>query len=250
MKPLILVTNDDGIHSEGLAALAEALSEVGEVTVCAPDREQSAVSHSLTLHKPLRINKIRERFYAIEGTPTDCVYLATRSLMKGDGRPALVASGINKGSNLGDDIHYSGTVSAAFEGTVLGIPSMAVSVVGRGPHHFETAAAFAAKLARRMLEEKLPGDTLLNVNVPNVAPEDVKGVEVTKMGKRHYGDSVVERTDPRGRRYYWIGGSELDAEDIENSDCNALVAGKISVTPLHLDLTNHVAMKRITGWNL
>ncbi len=250
MRPLILVTNDDGIQSEGLRALATALREVGDVTIVAPDREQSASSHSLTLHSPLRINKVEPGSYAVEGTPTDCVYVATRSLMKGDGRPALVCSGINKGSNLGDDIHYSGTVSAAFEGTVLGIPSMAVSMVGRGPYQFKTAADFAAKLARRMLEEKLPGDTLLNVNVPNVEPGKITGVAITRMGKRHYGDAVVENVDPRGRKYYWIGGAELDAEDIKGSDCNAVLETKISVTPLHLDLTNYAAIERLAGWKL
>lgn len=250
MRPLILVTNDDGIQSEGLRALATALREVGDVTIVAPDREQSASSHSLTLHRPLRINKIEPGSYSVEGTPTDCVYVATRSLMKGDGRPALVCSGINKGSNLGDDIHYSGTVSAAFEGTVLGIPSMAVSMVGRGPYQFKTAADFAATLARRMLEEKLPGDTLLNVNVPNVEPGKITGVAITRMGKRHYGDAVVENVDPRGRKYYWIGGAELEAEDIQGSDCNAVLETKISVTPLHLDLTNYAAIDRLSGWKL
>ena len=249
MKPAILVTNDDGIHSEGLAALAEALADVGDVIVVAPDRERSAVSHSLTLHKPLRINSMRTGWWAVEGTPTDCVYLATRSLLK-DRRPAIVASGINKGSNLGDDIHYSGTVSAAFEGTVLGIPSVAFSMVGRGPYEWRTAATFASRLVRRMLEEKMPGDTLLNVNVPNVAPEKVTGIAVTKMGKRHYGDAVIENVDPRGRKYYWIGGTELDAEDIPGSDCNAILEGKISVTPLHLDLTNFGAFARIESWKL
>lgn len=249
MKPAILVTNDDGIHSEGLESLAAALAAVGDVTVVAPDRERSAVSHALTLHRPLRINRLREGWYAVEGTPTDCVYLATRSLLK-DRRPALVASGINKGSNLGDDIHYSGTVSAAFEGTVLGIPSIAVSVIGRGPWHFETAAAFVARLAQRVLDEKLPGDTLLNVNVPNVPPSEIQGVAITKMGKRHYGDAVIENVDPRGRKYYWIGGTELDAENIPGSDCNAVLEKKISLTPLHLDLTNVAAMERLAGWKL
>lgn len=248
-KPVILVTNDDGINSEGLEALAGALKSVGEVVVVAPDRERSAVSHALTLHRPLRINRIREGWHAVEGTPTDCVYLATRSLLKG-ARPALVASGINKGSNLGDDIHYSGTVSAAFEGTVLGIPSIAISMIGRGPYHFETAAAFAVRLASRVLEEKLTGDTLLNVNVPNLPADQITGVAITKMGKRHYGDAVIENVDPRGRKYYWIGGTELDAEDIPGSDCNAVLEKKISVTPLHLDLTNYGAMERLSGWKL
>ncbi len=249
VKPTILVTNDDGIHSEGLEKLADALREVGDVTVVAPDRERSAVSHALTLHRPLRINKIREKVWAVEGTPTDCVYLATRSLLAAS-RPVLVASGINKGANLGDDIHYSGTVSAAFEGTVLGIPSMAISVVGRAPFHFDTAAQFAQKLAKRMLDEKLPGDTLLNVNVPNVPADAITGVAITKMGKRHYGDAVIENVDPRGRKYYWIGGTELDAQDIPGSDCNAILQGNIAVTPLHLDLTNHGAMDRLRSWKL
>ena len=249
MKPIILVTNDDGIHSEGLLALAESLREVGDVTVVAPDRERSAVSHALTLHRPLRINRIKEGWFAVEGTPTDCVYLATRSLLKA-GRPALVASGINKGSNLGDDIHYSGTVSAAFEGTVLGIPSIAISMIGRGPYHFETGAAFAVRLAKRVLDEKLTGDTLLNVNVPNVPASEITGVAITKMGKRHYGDAVIENVDPRGRKYYWIGGTELDADDIPGSDCNAVLEKKISVTPLHLDLTNYGSMDRLAGWKL
>ena len=248
-KPRILVTNDDGIHSEGLEKLAAALAEVGEVTVVAPDRERSAVSHALTLHRPLRINKLREGWWAVEGTPTDCVYLATRSMLK-DKRPALVASGINKGSNLGDDIHYSGTVSAAFEGTVLGIPSIAVSVVGRGPYQFDTAAEFAAKLAQRVLAENLPADTLLNVNVPNLPVSGIKGVAITKMGKRHYGDAVIENVDPRGRKYYWIGGTELDAEDIAGSDCNAVLEDRISVTPLHLDLTHYRAMDVLRSWKL
>lgn len=249
MRP-ILVTNDDGIHSEGLKALAEAMRELGDVSVVAPDRERSAASHALTLHRPLRINRTGEKMWAVEGTPTDCVYLATRSLMNGDGRPALIASGINKGSNLGDDIHYSGTVSAAFEGTVLGIPSIAVSLVGRGPYQYATAAEFALKLARRVLEEKMPGDTLLNVNVPNVAAGEITGVVWTKMGKRHYGDAVIENVDPRGRKYYWIGGAELAAEDIPGSDCNAVLENKISVTPLHLDLTNYAAIDRLKGWAL
>lgn len=249
VKPAILVTNDDGIQSEGLEKLAEALQDVGDITIVAPDRERSAVSHALTLHRPLRINKMRENVWAVEGTPTDCVYLATRSLLASR-RPVLVASGINKGANLGDDIHYSGTVSAAFEGTVLGIPSMAISVVGRPPYHFETAALFAKKLAQRMLDEKLPGDTLLNVNVPNVPADAITGVAITKMGKRHYGDAVIENVDPRGRKYYWIGGTELDAEDIQGSDCNAILEGKISLTPLHLDLTNYGAMDRLRSWKL
>lgn len=248
MRPAILVTNDDGINSDGLEALASALAAIGEVTVVAPDRERSAVSHALTLHRPLRINKIRAGWYAVEGTPTDCVYLATRSLMKE--RPVIVASGINKGSNLGDDIHYSGTVSAAFEGTVLGIPSIAISMVGRGPYHFETASGFAVGLAQRVLAERLTGDTLFNVNVPNVPPAEIAGVAVTKMGKRHYGDAVIENVDPRGRKYYWIGGTELDAEDIPGSDCNAVLEKKISVTPLHLDLTNHGALERLAAWKL
>ena len=237
-RTLILVCNDDGIQSAGITALAEALAAVGEIAVVAPDREQSAVSHSLTLHRPLRVNEVGSMRYAVDGTPTDCVNLAVNGLLPR--RPTLVVSGINLGANLGDDVTYSGTVSAAMEGTLLGIPSIAVSLVTRGETTFDAAATFAARLAARVIERGLPSDTLLNVNVPagtnGAAP---RGIAFTRMGRRRYGDAIVEKLDPRGRKYYWIGGEELTFVEEEGTDFHAIARGLISITPIHLDLTNY-----------
>jgi 5'-nucleotidase len=237
-SPLILVSNDDGIHSAGLAALATALDGVGDVVVVAPDREQSACSHALTLHRPLRIDEMGERRYSVDGTPTDCVNLAINAILKE--RPALLVSGINRGANLGDDVTYSGTVSAAMEGTLLGVPSIAMSLIGRGTFDFAIAADFAARLAAWVLAHGLPTDTLLNVNVPQefegAAP---RAVALTRMGRRRYGDAIVEKLDPRGRKYYWIGGEEVPFVAEEGTDFHAVHQGLISVTPIHLDLTNY-----------
>jgi 5'-nucleotidase len=242
--PLILVSNDDGIHSEGLAALAAAVGRHGRVVVVAPDREQSAVSHALTLHRPLRIDELSAGRYAVDGTPTDCVNLAINGILPV--RPALVVSGINKGANLGDDVTYSGTVSAAMEGTLLGVPSIAVSQVGRGPYDFRVAAAFAERLVERVLADPLPPDTLLNVNVPQLADGgEPTGVALTRMGRRRYGDAVVEKLDPRGRKYYWIGGEELSFVEEEGTDFHAISTGRISVTPIHLDLTNYASFEAL-----
>lgn len=238
--PLILVSNDDGIHSAGLTALADAMAKVGEVVVVAPDREQSACSHALTLHRPLRIDEIAAGRWTVDGTPTDCVNLGVNGILPI--RPELLVSGINKGANLGDDVTYSGTVSAAMEGTLLGIPSIAVSLIGRGSFEFGTAARFAGHLARWVLEHGLPPDTLLNVNVPQPpGGAALRGVRLTRMGRRRYGDAVVEKTDPRGRKYYWIGGEELDFVKEEGTDFHAVDDGYISVTPIHLDLTNYAS---------
>ena len=245
---MILVSNDDGIHSEGIVALAEAVTSLGEVMVVAPDRERSAVSHSLTLHRPLRVETIGPNRHAVNGTPTDCVNLAINGILSR--KPALVVSGINKGANLGDDITYSGTVSAAMEGTLLGIPAIAVSMVGRGGFEFDVAARFAERLARWVLERGLPADTLLNVNVP--PPRDgqpVRGFAMTRMGRRRYGDAIIEKTDPRGKKYYWIGGEEVEPIAEEGTDFHAIAQNLISVTPIHLDLTNYKsfdALKALT----
>jgi 5'-nucleotidase len=233
----ILLSNDDGIGSEGLTVLQEALAPLDEVWVVAPDRDQSAVSHSVTLSRPLRIEQVAPRAFAVDGTPTDCVNLAINGLLRE--RPRLVLSGINRGANLGDDITYSGTVSAAMEGTLLGVPGIAVSLVGDGPFEFRTAAAFTARLAAALLRDKLPPDTLLNVNVPSLPVDAIKGFALTRQGKRRYGDAVVEKVDPRGKKYYWIGGNQLDFVDAEGTDFSAVQRGLISVTPLHLDLTNY-----------
>ncbi len=233
--PSILLTNDDGIAAPGLEALGRALEEVGEVTVIAPDREQSASSHALTLHRPLRVNRQGERRYSVDGTPTDCVNLGILNLLST--RPRLVVSGINRGMNLGDDITYSGTVSAAFEGTLLGVPSFAMSQeVHEGKVDFGPAAAYAAKLARLILEQPLPPGTLLNVNVPRVPP---KGARLTRQGRRTYHQGVVERVDPSGRQYYWLGGIPPKWDEDPDSDFAAISEGLVSLTPLHLDLTHY-----------
>jgi 5'-nucleotidase len=245
-KPIkILVSNDDGVHSKGLHILAAALNALGEVYVVAPDRERNAAGHALTLHKPLRVERLEERVYSISGTPTDCINLGIR-IMKG--KPHLVVAGINKGENLGDDVTYSGTVSAAMEGTLLGMPSFSVSIAGEGDYHFDTAAQFAERLAAQVLKQGLPKDTLLNVNVPNLPKEKIKGVKLTCLGKRAYEDVIVEKVDPRGKKYYWIAGNRIIFEGRSNTDFQALQAGKISVTPLKLDLTDYETLDQIKSW--
>jgi len=241
VRKRILVTNDDGIYSEGIKLLAEALSEVGDVTVVAPDREQSATSHSLTLHRPLRLRKIEENWWAVDGTPTDCVNLAVLHLMK-DAKPHLVASGINFGSNLGDDVTYSGTVSATFEGTLLGIPSIAFSQQVGERFSFEPGARFARRLVGELMTDgELPEDLLLNVNFPSGV---FRGVEFTRLGRREYQQSVIEKRDPRGRKYYWIAGDPIWKQE-EGTDFAAIDVGKIAITPLHLDLTDYRGLEAI-----
>jgi 5'/3'-nucleotidase len=243
----ILITNDDGVDSPGIRTLARVMRPLGEVTVVAPDRERSAASHSLTLHKPLRVESLGRRFYSVSGTPTDCVNLATNGILKA--RPDLVLSGINKGGNLGDDITYSGTVSGAMEGTILGIPSLAVSQLGEAPFHFEPAARLILQLARLIRKNGLPPDTLLNVNVPNLPAGQIKGVRITCLGKRIFDtNTVIRKTDPRGKAYFWIGGNRLNWEPRENTDQEAVEKGYASITPLHLDLTNYSALDRLKDW--
>jgi 5'-nucleotidase len=239
----ILVTNDDGIFSEGIKVLASSLAALGEVFVVAPDREQSASGHALTLSRPLRMQKIRENWYAVDGTPTDCVNLGVLSLLK-DQPPDLVCSGINFGLNVGDDVTYSGTVSATFEGTLLGIPSLAFSQeVGEG-FSFARAAAFAHALAETVLAAAdLPKDLLLNVNIP---AGKIQGVSFTRLGRRVYKQSVVEKVDPRGRKYYWIAGTPQWQSD-SGTDHEAVSAGRVSVTPLHLDLTYYRGLELFSG---
>jgi 5'-nucleotidase len=236
----ILVTNDDGIFSQGIKLLASALSEVAEVWVVAPDREQSAMGHALTLSRPLRMQRVEERWFAVDGTPTDCVNLAVLHLLK-DSPPDLVFSGINFGLNLGDDVTYSGTVSATFEGTLLGIPSVAFSQEVAEGFSFEPAARFARQVAELLLGRgsDLPRDLLLNVNVPS---GEIHGVRFTKLGRRTYKQSVVEKLDPRGRKYYWIAGVPQWHAG-EGTDYEAVSTGSISVTPLHLDLTHYPGLE-------
>src|SRR5256712_6798556 len=238
---VLLVTNDDGIHAAGLTALASALDDLGEVHVLAPEREQSACGHALTLHRPLRVQLLRERWHAVNGTPSDCVNVGVLGLLPE--RPALIVSGINHGSNLGDDVTYSGTVSAAMEGTLLGVPSIAVSLVDDGD--LATAGRVAALVAARVLVEGLPAKAFLNVNVPS-APPRVFFKNPPAPGV--YTEKIVEQRDPRGRVHYWLGGGDAKWEALEGTDMAAIHDGYVSVTPLHLDLTHHRALAHLTDW--
>ena len=243
MAPLILVTNDDGIHAAGLRALADSLGGLGEVHVVAPDREQSAVGHALTLHRPLRVESLGERWSAVNGTPSDCVNLAILGLLPEP--PVLVVSGINHGSNLGDDVTYSGTVAAAMEGALLGFASMAVSRAEPGPDGFGDAAEVARLVAARVLVEGLPRQTLLNVNVPPARPA---GIRLTRLGRRVYREKAVREVDPRGRPYYWLGAGPPEWDEDDGSDIAAVREGFATVTPVHLDLTNYAVLRRMAEW--
>ncbi|MGH9442117.1 MAG: 5'/3'-nucleotidase SurE [Thermoanaerobaculia bacterium] len=237
-RPLFLVTNDDGVSADGIHALAESISEIGEVVVVAPDRERSAAGHSLTLHHPLRATELSPGRYVIDGTPTDCVNWGTQHLLRGR-RPDAILSGINFGLNLGDDVTYSGTVSAAFEGAILGIPAIAFSQEIESGFTFDGAAAFARVLALEILEHPIRAGTLLNVNVP---AGKVAGVRAVKMGRRTYQEGILEKLDPRGKKYYWIGAEPPSGVPEEGTDLWAISEKYISVTPLHLDLTDYGAL--------
>ncbi|RMG67260.1 MAG: 5'/3'-nucleotidase SurE [Nitrospirae bacterium] len=247
--PTILVTNDDGINSDGIVALYMAMREVGDTFVVAPDREKSAVGHALTMHRPLKVEQLNDNIYTVNGTPTDCVVVAVEKLLKR--RPDILISGINRGANLGDDITYSGTVSAAIEGTMFGIPSVAISMVyeeGRAIE-FPTAAEFAKRLVTFLLKHPMPPDTLLNVNVPNLKEEAIRGVKFTRQGKRVYDNAIHETLDPWGRKHYWIGGGTPSWDSEDDTDIRAVTEKYISITPLHLDLTNYDALGYIkTRW--
>ena len=244
-QPLILVTNDDGVAAPGIAALASALDPLGEVWVYAPDRNQSAVGHGVSLHRPLRVVPIRDRWFSVDGTPTDCVMLAVRSLL--GRRPDVVVSGINNGPNMGDDVTYSGTVAGAFEGMLLGIPAVAVSNLGRVSGHLEASGTVARAVVSSVLEHGLPPETVLNVNIPDVPLSELGAVEITRMGRRTYEDVIVERQDPRGLSYYWIGGSDPGHHAEKGTDFDAIGRGCVSVTPLNRDLTHHEAHRALRG---
>jgi 5'-nucleotidase len=241
------VSNDDGVLSAGLEALAAAMAPLGEVWVVAPEVEQSAASHAISLHRPLRIRKVRERWFSVDGTPTDCAYLAIHHLLK-DELPGIAVSGINHGPNLADDVTYSGTVAAAMEATLLGVPAIAFSLATRRHFDFTAAARFARSLVAVALAEPLPARLVLNVNIPEGEPQ---GYAVTRLGRHSYGNEVVENVDPRGRRYYWIGGTGYQHEDIPGSDCNAVLGQKlVSVTPMLLDLTDDSRIPELRRWKV
>jgi 5'-nucleotidase len=244
----ILVTNDDGIHAPALLRLQESLSPLGEVVIVAPDRDQSATSHSLTLHRPFRIHRHGDNIFSVDGTPTDCVVTAWYGLL--DRPPDLVVTGINHGPNMGEDVFYSGTVAAAIEGTLQGCPSIACSLATRELADFVEPARWIATLARRVLEHGLPRRQLLNVNIPHRPWRDIQGVAVTRLGSRVYRDTLVRKTDPRGRDYYWIGGQDPVWESVEGTDFHAVHAGRISVTPMRLDLTDERALVELDTWQL
>ncbi|MFW5425851.1 MAG: 5'/3'-nucleotidase SurE [Methylophagaceae bacterium] len=242
----ILISNDDGYMAEGLKSLAEALSKLGEITVVAPDRNRSGASNSLTLDNPLRLNKLDNGIYRVEGTPTDCVHLAITGLLEDE--PDMVVSGINAGANLGDDVLYSGTVAAAMEGRFLGLPAIAISLVGTEGKHYDTAAWVAQKVVSRLQQSSLPADTILNVNVPDVAIEEITGFESTRLGYRHKAEPVIKEYDPRGRAMYWVGpaGEEQDAGP--GTDFDAVRRNAVSITPLQIDLTNYKAIDNVATW--
>src|SRR5215210_2990846 len=242
----ILLTNDDGIHSDGLTRLEAALREVGDVYVVAPASEMSGASHSLTLSRPLRIRKIDERHWTVDGTPTDCVTLALNRILGPEERPHLCCSGINHGGNLGDDATYSGTVAGALEATILGVPGLAFSLVSREGFDFTHAARFAVEAVRKVLNEGLPEGTLLNINVP---PGEPSGVRVTRQGIKNARPIITEHIDPRGKAYYWIGEEYFAGSGEDGTDFAAIEAGRISVTPMRSDMTNHSALDALDLWN-
>ena len=231
-RPLVLCSNDDGVHAPHLEALAKQIEAFAEVLVVAPERQRSAASHAITLHKPLRLTEVGPRRFSLSGTPVDCVYLGVLKLC--DRRPAVVVSGINEGYNLGSDVFYSGTVAAAVEGALRGAAGIAFSLKTRAPKA-DHAIEFAAKIVRAAIEEPIPLGTVLNVNMPGNGTEEY---EWTTLGRRLYEDDVQERKDPRGRPYYWVGGGPAGHEHVEGTDCTAVEHGRNSLTPMHLDLTD------------
>ena len=242
----ILISNDDGYLATGLTVLAKSLAEYADISVVAPDRNRSAASNSLTLEMPLRAHEAENGYIRVDGTPTDCVHLAITGLL--DKEPDMVFAGINHGANLGDDVLYSGTVAAATEGRFLGLPAIAISLASNNPKHFATAGKVAATLLKKIVANPLPKDTLLNVNVPDLALSEIKGYQSTRLGQRHKAEPVIKSADPRGREIYWVGppGKEQDAGP--GTDFYAIKAGYVSITPLQLDLTRYDKMDEISHW--
>jgi len=242
----ILLSNDDGYQAPGLRCLAQSMGEIAEIVVVAPERDRSGASNSLTLDFPIRAVRTDNGFYRVDGTPTDCVHLAITGLLEEE--PDMVVSGINAGSNLGDDVIYSGTVAAAMEGRFLGLPAIAISLANLCDEHYETAAAVARLLVMRIQKEPLPADTILNVNVPDLPWKELAGFKATRLGHRHKAEPVIRATDPRGRTIYWVGppGPEQDAGP--GTDFYAIRHHYVSVTPIHVDLTRHTVIDRVAGW--
>ena len=245
----ILCTNDDGYLSLGIGVLQRAATSLGDVVTVAPDREQSATSNSLTLHHPLRLRSSQDGVWVVDGTPTDCVIVAVNSLLSE--RPDLCVSGVNHGSNMGEDVLYSGTVAAAMEATVIGIPAVALSWCGDFPEELQTCEKLVARVLGEILSRgPFPEDTLFNVNFPAIDPGEVQGIRITSLGRRRYADSITRGRDPSGKEYHWIGGGQVTWRGSEHSDFKAIDDGFISVTPLHLDLTNYGLLEDVQAWDL
>ena len=243
----ILMSNDDGVYAKGISTLASELSNISEVTVIAPDRNRSGASNSLSIQVPVRIRQMPNGYYSVTGTPTDCIHLAVTGYFKS--KFDMVVSGINAGANLGDDVLYSGTVAAAAEGGILGLPSVAFSLVGKDPQeNYDTAAAVARQIVERLKTTPLPHGTILNINVPDVGLEELKGFEITRLGKRHPAQPAVKALDPRGYPVYWIGASGLEEDAGPGTDFHAIKENKVSITPIQLDMTNYAAFDKIESW--
>lgn len=245
----VLVSNDDGVDAPGIRMLAEQLRGAGhEVTVVAPDRDRSGASNSLTLDLPIRLKRIDHYTCSVAGTPTDCVHLALTGMLEFD--PDIVVSGINNSANLGDDVIYSGTVSAAMEGRFLGLPAVAVSLVSHNhdPRHFQTAARAAVEIVAQLKADPLPADTILNVNVPDLPWQEIKGFEVTRLGNRHRSEPCLPQTDPRGATVYWIGPAGREQDAGPGTDFHAVRTGFISITPIQVDLTRYQALEKVASW--
>lgn len=247
MMMKILVSNDDGFQARGIAVLADSLSTIAEVTVVAPDRNRSGASNSLTLDRPLRVHQADNGFYYINGTPTDCVHLAITGLLD-EQEPDMVVAGINAGANLGDDVLYSGTVAAATEGRFMGLPAIAVSLVGHECRYYETAARVVLDLIDKVRDKPLPSDTLLNVNVPDVPYEQIKGVEVTRLGNRHKAEPTVKDVDPRGQAIFWVGAAGPEQDAGPGTDFFAVRNNCVSITPLSVDLTRYDMLDPLSEW--
>lgn len=247
----ILVSNDDGVHAEGISVLANSLKEIATIRIVAPDRNRSGASNSLTLDRPIRVRNLGNNILSVEGTPTDCVHLAMTGLL--ERHPDMVVSGINEGANLGDDILYSGTVAAAIEGRFLGLPAIAFSLADRNNrqpdhHHYATAGTIALRLVKRLIQNPLPANTILNVNIPNLPLEEIQGFEITRLGTRHLAERTITQLDPRGHTVYWVGPAGPEQDAGEGTDFYAINTGKVSITPLQVDLTNYPAFDPLVKW--
>lgn len=243
-KPIFFLTNDDGVNADGLRALSAGLQKLGRPFIIAPDRDNSAASHSLTLQRPLTVKRVAPDMFSVDGTPADCVTLGLTKVLSR--KPSILVSGINPGPNLGHDISYSGTVSAAREGAIRGVSSIAVSMAGEPPFHYDDAVSFVCQLTENIIKDGLPADCLLNINIPNIPQNKIAGIKITHQGSRVYANSIKEIKDPWGKTRYWIGGGTPSQDTSQLSDANAVMTNHISITPIHLDLTNHQALDHLT----